>query len=847
MSGSQSFCTNCGSPIAQRAAFCTNCGTALGAQPAPPPPPVRRSGPPVALLVVVGVAVVALAATTTWFLTRDSAGQTGGTALPGGGPFPIATEVLGPGPGQQQGITATFDLGPETPVGEQTVGPAGGVIVGADSLTITVPAGAHTGDTPYRVTSRVVTAHNLPAELEVVSALYRVENGAASSERDIEVDVPISIPSGEFAMGFFYDSATGGFEGMPVVGIDADSVTLVTRHFSEFVIIWHNGLMIGQLPAPVIDTGFRPGVDDWQFPNDGSAAHPDGHCSGQSLSALWYFTEQKAAGQPALFGRFHNTDADPLYKTWPETAGLWQDDRDGYRLASAVQGIQYSGNGFDAYEGPMQEQSRSLHYSGHDAVTFSAFGLAMWVTKEPQWVGIHRWVDNGDKAWTIADWDGGHAMIVYGATADSLYVADPNFPGRFRTIQWDPATALQPETWMTSSTLLGPPQPGVLGPYSSALKAGDPAKSFNIIGYYGKSALIDWPDLGGAWTEFTAGAAGDNVFPSFDLSVRYVNSEGNTQTHGFVDQVSVAVDQLELTVVVPGEDWRLEVYDGSSLLGIAEKGGAETVALSLDDGANELGAYVSVKRPSQKPPGYFWAYVDFDRITITRGSGLAIEMLPGESEAAGLGMLIKDPPVLVENPEVPGEIIAITASYKAGPAVEDDERAEPGTPYVTGWKVIPPVPDDVCMGTGWGGSGFGPQLCIDVRLALWDGDSSPFDPAAVRNEALDVNPTPNPCWIRPPSPGATGGENYPITVFPCVDSFTGSADQGVEIFGFYEEDRNLGVSRYRVRALVGGIRIDVETAYRNHFGADVRTDRMREVLTALVNEIARSIRVVTGG
>ncbi|MFH1330023.1 MAG: hypothetical protein ABIJ48_05140 [Actinomycetota bacterium] len=824
--------------------------------------------------------VVALAGTTTWFLTRDSGGGTGGTTLPGDDSFPIAIEVLGPGPGQQQGVTATFDLGPETPVGAQTVGPAGGVIVGADGLTITVPAGAHAGDTPYRVTSRVINSHDLPAGVDAVSPLYRVENGAGLSERDIEVDVPISIPSGEFAMGFFYDSATGGFEGMPIVGIDSDSVTLATRHFSEFVIMWHEGMMIGQLPAPVIDTGFRPGVDDWQFPNYGSAAEPGGHCSGQSLSAMWYFLEQKAAGQPALYGRFDNTDADPFNRSWPQTGDLWQDDRDGYRLASAVQ-AQYEGIAFEVYEGPMQELSRSLHYSGHDAVTFSAFGFAMWLTKEPQWVGIHRWVDdNGDKAWTIADWGGGHAMVVYGATADGLYVADPNYPRAFRTIPWDPATTLQPEPWMTSSTVLGPPEPGVLGPYVTLTVVGVPPTSFNIIGYYEKSALVAWTGLAGEWAKFVDGTVGDDIFPSFTLKALFKDDDGNQQERGFRGNLTVALDEIELSLEMgdsgdcqppvaplgPAQPCgaRVTIYDGATAVGTAACTdpadaatctGAVKVELKKDVD-NEFGAYIEVERPTiipktaTAPESYSrkWTYVDFDRFTITQGSGLAVEMVPNESEAAGLDMLVKDAPILVENPDLPGEIIAITASYKAGPAVEGVPEGEPSTPYVPGWWVIPPVPDDVCMGSGWGGAdaGFGPNLCIDVRLSLWDGDSSPFDPAVVRTEALDERPAVDPCQFESYFDVATG-TRFRITYFPCVDSFTGNVDQGVEIFGFNEEDRNLGVSRYQVRAVVEGVRIDVATAYRNYLGADVRTDRMREVGTALINEIARSIRVVTGG
>ncbi|NQV06908.1 hypothetical protein HQ535_10170, partial [bacterium] len=503
-----------------------------------------------------------------------------------------------------------------------------------------------------------------------------------------------------------------------------------------------------------------------------------------------------------------------------------------------------------------------------------AFGFSMWLTGEPQYVGVLEMEDNLDGVWNTDDIGGGHAMIVYGATADGLYVADPNYAQAFRVIPWkaDPAAAAG----------------GVLGPYNTAAEFSDPPEPYEVIGYYAKSALIDWSDLAGKWPEFVAGTVGDDILPSFTVVAEYDDADGNHQTRPFRDRLIVALEEIELTLLMadsgdcgpyqpaPNDHLRAgsvepchvkatfyedTTVEGSLTCERSTPGDDWTCSTpttaTLAEGDTEFGVFVEVERidegkairPCAGGPTncHDWEYVDFDRFVITRGSGLALEMLPDGSEAAGLDMLVKDAPTLVENPDVPGEIIAITASYKAGPAVEDQERAEPGAPYVPGWKVIPPVTDDVCMGTGFGGSGFGPQLCIDVRISLWDGDPSPFDPVAVRTEALDNLPAVDPCRIE--SGTASGREytTFTLTDFPCVDSLTTNADQGVEIFGFDEEDRNLGISRYQVRAVVGDVRIDVTTAYRNHFGADVRTDRMREVVIALVNEIARSIRVVSGG
>jgi len=67
-----------------------------------------------------------------------------------------------------------------------------------------------------------------------------------------------------------------------------------------------------------IDSGFRPGIDDWEFTNYGSYITPDGECEGQSLTALWYYdtspmvkiyasmaatTITATSRQPQIFGR----------------------------------------------------------------------------------------------------------------------------------------------------------------------------------------------------------------------------------------------------------------------------------------------------------------------------------------------------------------------------------------------------------------------------------------------------------------------------------------------------------------------------------------------------------------
>ena len=122
-------------------------------------------------------------------------------------------------------------------------------------------------------------------------------------------------------------------EGMPLLALSGDRITVLTQHFSDLVV---SKVKRATLDGTAIDTGLRPGVDDWQFVNEGSTIAPSGHCAGQSLSAMWYYFEQRlAAGERPLYGRFDNND----YGFG--TIDFQWDDSWGYRLASTVQREQW--------------------------------------------------------------------------------------------------------------------------------------------------------------------------------------------------------------------------------------------------------------------------------------------------------------------------------------------------------------------------------------------------------------------------------------------------------------------------------------------------------------------------
>ena len=151
--------------------------------------------------------------------------------------------------------------------------------------------------------------------MKPVSSLITIENGGGYAATPVAVRIPAKIPADKVAGAFFYDEHTSALEGVPVVDRDPTGLTVVTRHFSSIFV----AIAAGGLPDEV-DSGFVPALDAWQIPNPGAYVEPDGYCSGDAVSAMWYFLEQhRAAGAAHLYGVFDNNGG-------TKTPALWQDD-----------------------------------------------------------------------------------------------------------------------------------------------------------------------------------------------------------------------------------------------------------------------------------------------------------------------------------------------------------------------------------------------------------------------------------------------------------------------------------------------------------------------------------------
>lgn len=486
----------------------------------------------------------------------------------------LITQILNP----TTGTDIPWVIGEEVLVDSQTIGTGGGSVDVSDpggpldGMEVSVPAGAYPASKTFDI-SYAAVSDSIAPDFNALTPLITVDNGGDYAEEVMTVTIPIELPEGHFAMGFFVGSG-GELEGMPLIELAGDSITVGTMHFSSFIIastpestlMTVSGAKIE--PKGIVDSGFRPMVDDWQFPNYGSYIAEGGHCAGQALSALWYYNERTMRGTSSLHGRFDNNGD-------TATPDLWEDDSYGYRLASVVQkDITWSSRIFHLF---------TVMGATADATNWKAFLYSIGKTNKPQMVGIYD-TDKG----------GGHAMIVYkvDTTNGYLHVADPNYPGNTgKKIEYANHAF----------------KPYISGDNVADIEAGK-GKSFERIWYFGRTAYVPWGKIGNRWSEFDAGTIGDQNFPGYQLSALDSTGGAMPLTDGMTysgDKLKIGLDADDPTKHTLG----YYVYRDDQELTVASDGSIDLLA-----GENNLGIYILGET------GGNWEYVDFQRVTVNTAS-----------------------------------------------------------------------------------------------------------------------------------------------------------------------------------------------------------------------------------
>ena len=466
---------------------------------------------------------------------------------------------------------ATAKAGPAAQLATGSAGPDGGTITVSkpgdplDGLAISVPAGTYASTVQFTVSEKPLDTKAVADGYTAASAVVSIDNGGVPATGDpVLVTIPAAIPDGADVVGL-YLHPDASLDVLPVVARDAKGATVAAPHFSDIVL----ALVDWSKIPTTVDSGFRPGTDDWEFPNYGSFVAPGGHCLGQSVTAIWYYDTQRLAGASPLYGLFDNNSADP------KTPTFWKDDSDGYRFASTIQ-----------VESPAIPTAAAWFRSFKTSPNVYAYAMlraAIGLSGRPQLM-------------SIADAQGGsrHAIIAYRVTPQRVYVADPNYPGKLRTITWDPAT-------------------GTLGPYYSGDSAGSIAAgggvAYTQFAFLPYSAAVSDDRLAARWAQFETNSVGSDVFPKLPLEyVSGQDSQGNDIWTPL--PAAVTTDQAQLRVRIAGTPTgsRLGGYLGTKL---AAQGTGE-LKIALKEGANDVGLFEEGAKDG------YWEYVDFVRAAVTR-------------------------------------------------------------------------------------------------------------------------------------------------------------------------------------------------------------------------------------
>lgn len=477
-----------------------------------------------------------------------------------------------------------------------------------DGLNIIVPANSFSTVQNFKVSYAEIKSHQLGQYFNPISPMFTIACDGGYSNELISVTIPIKIPEGHFPIGFYFDETTGKLEGIPVENYTSNAITLLTRHFlpgsslhstentqksgnvepvkaaNVIICSMSESVLKGH---PIISSGFKPGVDDWEFVNYGSYVAPKGHCAGQNFAAMWYYFEKKPT-EGNLFNKFS------------DNANLWQDNSKGYRFCSVIQ----QDINWDGIINTLSFKFITLNQD-LDKYKLNLIAGAMLITGEPQAISIKRLTGTAtDGTPEYA----GHALICYQVSVidGKLYISDPNTPGTGQTITY------------TNNKF---------NPYMAKANGNASEDSYPYIGYIAKTALIEWNKIGKRYNEVinnTIGTVAPNIFPSYQIWVK------DGTGYELKDGAIVTKDTLHTTIICPNSEVAI-IVNNQRIIGAMiynRNGKWESVQegltsadlplatgqfVVLKPGANILGYEIDGYRVESKDKlgNYYHKYIDF--------------------------------------------------------------------------------------------------------------------------------------------------------------------------------------------------------------------------------------------
>ncbi len=357
-------------------------------------------------------------------------------------------------------------------------------------MTLTIPDTALGVGAQISIGSKASKVTTLPAGFSQVGPTIVITNSVAMSTIPMVLTIPVTVQSPDTALAaFYYDPSSSTYELIPSLARTATTLSVYARHFTSDRLMLRKGsarvagknvsngarVTASYSPVPVIvasvpaaslnaatNTGFMPGIDDWEFVNLGTLPESGGICAGMSISAMYYYYAHRDLGR--LYKRFNPAGE----KTYTNTVGLrfstvaqrnadWSNADLWFRAIHALPFI----TGVPAAR---------LHYQ--------TLVMAMRVTQLPQYLAVRG-----------ADFS--HAVIAFTSENGVVAFADQNYPGHRRTM-----------------TFTG----NAFTPFPSSATAGATAQPVTSVETIGASAMIDAAAMDATWAQVADSTIGNKIF-----------------------------------------------------------------------------------------------------------------------------------------------------------------------------------------------------------------------------------------------------------------------------------------------------------------------------------------------
>jgi len=391
------------------------------------------------------------------------------------------------------GLTGLIETGSSIKVVNSTITTSGGTVKVSQTgsplngLELVIPPSSFSSDQNIEIACSEIQSHDLGEFFNPVTPLISITTEELYSNHPMELKIPVSLEDGQFGVAYLFNPDDGELEALPTISEGDGYLTVSSMHFSSEATTLKSGsegntdhdyrIVVGSASKAAISaqseirSGFEPGIDDWEFVNYGSYLAREGHCAGQSATAIWYYVRNKKS----MGSLFHKYDRN-ISEARPDTR--WMDNPRGYRFSSVIQSEMYFDNWIETIKKQMEKPE----------LFWRNLAQAMRIKNRPQLLFI---CNSAEKK--------GHAVICYKIDLANkrVYVADPNYPGN------QSKSFGYTDHWT--------------GPYSSQYMAGLPDVSFDLIGAVQISQFIPVRRINERWKEFEANTIGNDLFPAYHL------------------------------------------------------------------------------------------------------------------------------------------------------------------------------------------------------------------------------------------------------------------------------------------------------------------------------------------